>query len=93
MDDNKIEDVRFRFKSRVGLLPFAGNYSKDKKYAKSNWLCRCGEKEDESHIRNGTCPLYSDIWKNFEKLDNDEDLVRIFSAVLERRSKLESINK
>ena len=68
-----------------------GHHSKDKKYAKSNWLCRCGEKEDESHIRNGTCPLYSDIWKNFEKLDNDEDLVRFFSAVLERRSKLESM--
>ena len=90
LNENKIEDVRFRFKSRVGLLPFAGNYSKDKKYAKTNWLCRCGEKENESHIKEGTCPIYSDIWQNAD-LDNDEDLVEFFSAVLERRSKLESL--
>ena len=91
IDANKIEDVRFRFKSRVGLLPFAGNFSKDKKYAKTNWLCRCGEKENESHIKDGTCPIYSDICQNYADLDNDEDLVEFFSAVLERRSKLESL--
>ena len=91
LDKNKIEDVRFRFKSRVGLLPFAGNFSKDKRFAKSNWLCRCGEKENESHIKDGICPIYSDIWQNYGGLDNDEDLVKFFSEVLERRSKLESL--
>ena len=89
MDENKIEDVRFRFKSRVGLLPFAGNFSKDKRFAKSNWLCRCGEKENESHIKDGTCPIYSDIRIKYGDLDNDEDLVTFFSEVLDRRSKLE----
>ena len=92
LDNKKIEDVRFRFRSRVGLLPFAGNFSNDRKYAKSNWLCRCGEKENESHIKDGTCPIYSDIWKEYENLNNDEDLVHFFAAVLERRSELETLD-
>ena len=80
--ENKIEDARFRFKRRVGLLPFAGNYSNDKRYARSNWLCRCGNRESELHIRDGTCPIYNDIWQNYANLDNDEDLVLFFSACL-----------
>ena len=93
LSENKIEDVRFRFKRRVGLLPFAGNYSNDKRYAKSNWLCRCGNKENESHIRDGTCPIYNDIWQKFRNLDDDEDLVNFFSEVLERRRKIETLEE
>ena len=93
LSENKIEDVRFRFKRRVGLLPFAGNYSNDKRYARSNWLCRCGNRESELHIRDGTCPIYNDIWQNYANLDNDEDLVHFFSAVLERRSKIETLEE
>ena len=91
LDNKKIEDVRFRFRSRVGLLPFAGNFSNDRKYAKSNWLCRCGKKENESHIKDGTCPIYNDIWKEYDNLNNDEDLVHFFAVVLERRSQLETL--
>ena len=93
LSENKIEDVRFRFKRRVGLLPFAGNYSNDKRYARSNWMCRCGNRENESHIREGICPIYNDIWQKYENLDNDEDLVNFFSAVLERRRKIESLEE
>ena len=93
LSENKIEDVRLRFKTRVGLLPFAGNYSNDKKYSKSNWLCRCGKKENESHIKDGTCPIYNDIWKKYPNLDNDEDLVHFFLEVLERRRKIETLEE
>ena len=48
-----------------------------------------GEKENESHIKDGTCPIYSDIWEKYGDIDNDEDLVIFFSEVLERKSKLE----
>ena len=54
-----------------------------------DWLCRCGEKENESHIKDGTCPIYSDIWQKYGDLNNDEDLVNFFYEVLEKRSKLE----
>ena len=88
MNEKKIEEVRLMFKTRVGLLPFAGNFSHDKSFSKSNWLCRCGMKENQSHITSGSCQIYEDIWRDRGDLRNDEDLVKFFSAVLERRSLL-----
>ena len=89
INEMKIEDVRFMFKGRVGLLPFAGNYENDKKFSRTNWLCRCGEKEKEAHITSGNCPIYDDIWEKRGDLENNEDLVKFFSAVLERRDLLD----
>ena len=51
LNDRKIEDVRQMFKTRVGLLPFVGNFSHDKRFANTGWLCRCGVKENETHTR------------------------------------------
>ena len=31
LSEKKIEDARFRFKRRVGLLAFAGNYTNEKR--------------------------------------------------------------
>ena len=93
INEKKIEEVRLMFKSRVGLLAFAGNFSHDKRFSKTNWLCRCGAKENESHITAGTCPIYDDIWQVRGDLRNDEDLVKFFSAVLERRSLLDRLEE
>ena len=93
IDENKIEDVRFRFKARVGLLPFAGNYSNDRRFTKTKWLCRCGEMEKEAHITSGNCPIYDDIWEKRGDLENNEDLVKFFSAVLERRDLLDQLEE
>ena len=93
MNEKKIEEVRLMFKSRVGLLPFAGNFSHDKRFAKTNWLCRCGRKEIESHITAGTCPIYDDIWQARGDLRKDEDLVKFFSLVLERRNLLNRLEE
>ena len=56
-------------------------------------MCRCGNRENETHIREGICPTYNDIWQKYENLDNDEDLVNFFSAVLERRRMIESLEE
>ena len=93
MNEMKIEDVRFMFKGRVGLLPFAGNYENDKKFLRTNWLCRCGEKEKEAHLTSGNCPIYDDIWEKRGDLENNEDLVKFFSAVLERRDLLDRLEE
>ena len=86
----KLDDVRNCFKSRVGMMPFAGNFSRDKKYAKTNWLCRCGtEKEQEAHLKNGNCPIYADIRADYGDLEDLEDLVSFFTRVLERRDLLD----
>ena len=65
----------------------------DKKFSRSNWLCRCGEKEKEAHITSGSCPIYDDIWENRGDLENNDDLVKFFSAVLERRDLLDRLEE
>ena len=82
--------VRIQYRSRFGLLAFAGNYQNDKRFANSNWLCRCSKaREDESHLRSGHCKVYDDIVERFGDLNVDENLIQFFAAVLERRDKLD----
>jgi hypothetical protein len=81
-----ISDVRQWFRTRAGLLPFAGNYSKDQRFAKTEWMCRCESvKEDEPHIVSGDCPVYNDIHEKYDNLEDDSELVEFFREVLERR--------
>ena len=90
MSKKNIFEVRTQYRSRFGLLAFAGNYQHDKRFAQSNWLCRCGEaREDESHLRSGKCKVYGDIVERFSDLSQDESLVQFFAAVLERRDQLD----
>ena len=86
----KIEDVRHWFRTRFGLQPFGGNFSKDKRFAKSEWLCKCKEeKETEVHLLEGKCKTYGDINKHYGDLTDDANLVGFFQEVLARRSELE----
>ena len=50
-------------------------------------------KENESHITSGSCQIYADIWQARGDLRKDEDLVKFFSAVLERRSLLDRLEE
>ena len=85
-----IEDTRKWFKSRFGLQAFAGNFSHNKRFAKTDWLCRCKASiEDEGHIVSGLCPVYGDLRTQFGDLGEDRNLVEYFTAVLDRRDKLE----
>ena len=85
-----IFDVRNQYRSRFGLLAFAGNYQNDKRFADTNWLCRCMKsREDESHLRSGYCNVYDDLVERFGDLNIDENLVQFFAAVLDRRDKLD----
>ena len=77
-------------KTRWGLQDFAGNYSHDRRFAKSNWLCRCKtDREEEGHIVSGRCEVYEDLRSQFGDLGEDENLVKYFQAVLDRRDSLE----
>ena len=85
-----ISEVRQCYRSRVGMQPFAGNYSHDKKYEKTGYLCKCQEsRETESHLMTGKCLIYGDIREKYENFDSDEDLVKFFKEVLERRDELD----
>ena len=84
-----INKARLYFKSRVSMLPFAGNYPNYLKYQKSNWLCQCTlSKEEERHLLSGHCPVYGDLCEG-RHLTKDEDLVGLFTEILGRRERLE----
>ena len=88
---HRIQDVREMFRTRWGLLPFAGNYSNDRRFAKTSWRCRCGEREVEEHLTR--CPVYSDISSMFSDLSDDQQLVDFYREVLERRERLERLER
>ena len=82
--------VQDQYRARFGLTRFAGNYSNDKSFSISNWLCKCLEsREDESHILSGQCKVYGDIPLKYPDLSDDENLVCVFREVLERRDQLD----
>ena len=82
--------MRQRFRSRFGLLPFAGNYSKDQRFSRSDWLCKCKEaREEESHLTSGRCTVYGDLTMKYINLIDDDNLVQLFSEVLPRRDQLD----
>ena len=87
-------DLQNTYKTRYGQRDFGGNFSRDNKYRKSNWMCIClDSKEKENHIISGYCPIYSDIREKYQNFDSDEDLVLFFDEVLERRDLIQSMEK
>ena len=54
---------------------FAGNYSNNRRYAKSNWLCLYQNlREEESHLMPGECAVYGDLASKYSDLTCDENL-------------------
>ena len=50
--------VRQQYRSRFKMQPFAGNYSHDQRFKKSDWLCLClASREDEAHLTSGQCTV------------------------------------
>ena len=87
----KIENVRRQFRARYQMLPFAGNFGKDRRFSHTEWLCICREeKEQESHLLAGACKVYGDIRHKYGDMEDEEDLLNFFTEVLERREELEA---
>ena len=85
-----IGDTRYLFRARFGLTDFAGNYSHNRKFAKSDWLYLCQlSNESESHLLSGKCSVYGDLKESCGDLKEDDNLVSFFKAVLDRRDYLE----
>ena len=71
-------------------MHFAGNYSRDRRFSPTDWLCRCRkEREEESHLLSGQCEVYGKIRENYDNLDDDENLVSFFTEVLRMRDVLD----
>ena len=83
----KPEQVRQYYATRTDMLAIAGNFSKDKRFKRTNWLCRCGQREEQEHVLRH-CPIYDDIRDKYDELDSDEKLVPFFQEVLEKRDRM-----
>ena len=72
----------------------AGNFAKDRRFARSECLCKCGEvREEESHLISGNCEVYGEIRRKYSDLTDDQQLVDFFNEVLSRRDELEEEEK
>ena len=92
--EKNISEVREFYRTRVSMQPFAENYANDKRFAATNWLCRCNiERETEAHLTSGTCPVFGDLVRKDFDFTKDKDLVLFFSQVLERRDTIDLNNK
>ena len=90
LKSKNIYDARQMYRTRFGMQPFAGNYSHDRRFARTEWLCQCREaREEESHLLAGNCPVYGEIWAKYDNFNDDEKLVNFFNEVLSLRDKLE----
>ena len=79
--------------SEQGWADFAENFSKDKRFLRTNWLCRCGnERESEEHITK-ECLIYDDIRREYEDLSDDIQLASFFTRVLERRDLVDDLDE
>ena len=88
--EQNIFKAREYFRTRVNMQRFAGNFSNDRNFARTGWMCRCLlEREEVAHITSGTCPTYRDIYERHDDLSKDEGLVKVFGEVLARRDALD----
>ena len=90
ISEKKISDVRHWFRTRYRMQPFAANYSGDRKYAKTGWLCKCMQKkESDEHLRNDACSIHGDIRAKYGSLAEDKELVEFFKEILSKREQME----
>jgi hypothetical protein len=89
--NENITRVREKYKARFGMQPCAGNFSNDKRFASTNWLCRCKrEKEEEPHLLSGNCEVYGEIRQKYGDLKDVDSLVDFFNEVLALRDELDA---
>jgi hypothetical protein len=93
LGQKSLSSVRSQFRTRFGLQPFAGNYSHDRRFARSQWLCKCEVSvESESHLLEGSCPVYGEINLRYTDLNDEEQLINFFNEVLAKREMIEDQN-
>ena len=72
------------------MQAFAGNYSHDNRFSKTQWKCRCDTSiENEAHLIEGFCPVYGIVGMKYDDLENDENLIKMFNEILSMRENLE----
>ena len=83
IENKQIANARQTFRTRFGLQNVAGNYSKDRRFAQTDWLCRCRKsRENEDHLISGECEVYGSLTQKHDNLDEVENLIKFFNKAL-----------
>ena len=86
INQKSINTVRNTFATRVMMLRFAGNFSHDDYFRRTNWQCEgCDLKVIEDQVHIASCTGYEDLRRNKNIEHDNEDLVTFFQEVLDRR--------
>ena len=80
--------VRNYFATKVSMLPIAGNFLHDNRFRNTDWLCRCGAREEQEHIVSH-CEIYKDIREKYDDINNEDNMVMFFQEVLKKRDALD----
>ena len=86
MRNLNLGSARLRFKIRTKMTPTVKmNFKSDKKFALQEWKCvGCTDNKSDTQSHIVHCDGYADIRKG-KNLEDDQDLVDYFSAVIRRR--------
>jgi hypothetical protein len=85
--------TREMFATQVFMQPWAGNFSNDRRFARTGWMCRCGGSvELQEHVVT-TCPMYHDLREKFGDMEEDENLAFFFKEALARRDSYDKEQK
>ena len=77
--------TREMYATRVSMQPWAGNFSHDRRFARTGWMCRCGDSlELQQHVVT-SCPMYGDLRMKCGDLSEDNNLAAFFKEALARR--------
>ena len=89
-----IHQARSIFRTKFGMHAFAGNYSHDRRFARTDWLCHCQKaRENEEHLISGECETYGEIREIFKYLDELETLTKFLDTILKKRDQLDEEEK
>ena len=74
-----MQSDRIQFRTRFGLQRLAGKYSKDKSFARLNWMCKCLEyREVDNHLMSGECKVYGDLTLKYSDRADDKPCVLFY---------------
>ena len=80
VDNTHVSNVRQNYRSRFQMMPFAGNYSHDRRFANTDCLCPCRiEKEDDAHLLSDNCQIYGEIREKYGSFNDDGTLIKFFN--------------
>ena len=79
--------------TRLSMQPWAGNFSNDRRFSRTGWLCHCWDSvEREEHVVTA-CPMYADLRDKYGNLAEDSNLASFFREALARRDEYDRDEK